>query len=138
MRAFFADGGSSSSGDRVDARAPDGGLRERPMFRWELPLWMAASPSLVLEGGDVFVASRGFLRVGLERSWRATGRGGGPPAGAVLSRTETRRVVIGALVGAVVLSSAKVLSFHSRSAFPFGWVQALRNLEKAPTSPYSC
>ena len=99
---------------------------------------MAAAPPLVLEGGDVFVARRGFLGFELEQSWRATGRGGRPQAGAVLFMSETRGVVIGALVGAVILSSAKVKSFHSRSAFPFGWVQALRKWEKAPTSPYSC
>ena len=91
-----------------------------------------------VEGGDVFVASRGFLGFDLEQPWGASGRRSWPPAGAVLVRLGTRKVVIGALVGTVTLSSAKVLSFHSSSGSPFGWVQDLRNWEKALHSPYFC
>jgi hypothetical protein len=89
-----------------------------------------------VEGGDVLVARRGFLGFELEQPWRASGREGKSPADAMLFRPGVREVLIGALVGVVILSSARVVSFHSRSGSPLGWVQALRKWEKAPHSPY--
>ena len=86
----------------------------------------------------MFVAGRGFLGFGLEQSWRVSGRGGKPQDGAVIFRPGAREVLSGALVEAVILSSARVVSFHSRSGSPFGWVQALRKREKALPSPYFC
>ena len=74
----------------------------------------------------MFVADRGFLGFGLEQPWMASGREGRPQAGAVFFRPGARGVLSGALVEAVILSSARVVSFHSRSGSPFGWVQALR------------
>ena len=86
----------------------------------------------LVEGGDVFVARRGLLGFNLRQPE------GRSPAGSLLFRPRVCEVLIGALVGVVILSSVRVVSFHSRSGSPFGWVQALRKREKAPSTPYFC
>ncbi len=86
-----------------------------------------------LEEGDVVVGSRGFLGFELGQSWRSSVRGGRPQGFEFVLRLGSNEVLNAALVGTVSLSSWKVLSLHSRSGSPCGWVQVLRKGRSRPT-----